>query len=239
MPELNKEKKRIQALLQSVKYGLTTQQLWKDYVQLVDKECPYQDYGFNSFVDFLRSMPDVCRFITHSGTTVLIPAYAVNAETMHISIMVFSGENLTTRSNSQRPSDTETYSLKKAVPLDLQARLRRLIMGHPNGIPIAQFQMLFSKRYGFNLIPEKFGYATMEDFVENGLPMLKMEADKTGRIMMVKLVDLDDLSLDVVRPIRKPRSNKQMPQTASQSFNEKTSRWSAWRKGEVTKLSPS
>ena len=240
MPEVNKEKKTIRALLQSVKFGLTSQQLWKDYVNLVGRECPYQDYGFNSFVDFLRSMPDVCRFITHGGAMVLVPV--ANAETRHISKMV-ANQKFTTGSNYKRPNKREA-SIKKVVPLDLQARLKKLMMGHPNGIPIAQFQMLFSKRYGFNLIPEKFGYATLDDFVRNGLPMLKMEPDVTGKIMMVKIVeDLEDLSLDVIRPIRKPRSLMgTTPQATLQSNTKMASSWSSQRKSsssEVISLSHS
>ena len=188
-----KEKVTIRALLQSVKYGLSPEQLWKDYIKMIGEECPYEKYGHNSFVDFLKAMPDVARFSTVRGQTVVVPV--ATAETKHIAKMV-ANQKCTAGSNVRNIRGNPPADAAKTVPLDLQAKVKRLILPYPNGIPLHLLPTLFAKRYGYNIIPEKFGYMSTEEFVCCGLQM-DITMDKTENIRVVQLQETPPTSLSL------------------------------------------
>ena len=187
-----REKVTIRALLQSVKYGLTPEQLWRDYIKMIGEECQYRKYGHNSFIDFLRAMPDVVRFSTVRGQTVVVPV--ATAETRHIAKMVASQK--CTAGSNLRPVRGKPPTDTKLVPLDLQAKLKRLMLPYPNGIALHLLPAAFAKRYGYNLIPEKFGYMSMEQFIVHGV-QLDIVLDSTNRTQTVKLRDAPPTSLSV------------------------------------------
>ena len=186
-----REKVTIRALLQSVKYGLSPEQLWKDYIRMIGEECQYRKYGHNSFIEFLQAMPDVVRFSVVRGQAVVVPV--ATAETKHIAKMVAS-QKCTAGSNvpavrGKPPAHT------KMIPLDLQAKVKRILLAHPNGIALHHLPSAFAKRYGYNLIPEKFGYMSMELFVGHGLQMdIQLDQDHT---QIVRLRDTPPAALSV------------------------------------------
>ena len=55
----DKAKKEIRALLLSTNLGLTPNELKKDYLDLVGPPLPGENFGYNSFEDFIKDIPDV------------------------------------------------------------------------------------------------------------------------------------------------------------------------------------
>lgn len=187
-----REKVTIRALLQSVKYGLSPEQLWKDYIKMVGEECQYCKYGHNSFIEFLQSMPDVARFCSVRGQPVVVPV--ATAETKHIAKMVAS-QKCTVGSNVRTVRGKPSTDIK-LVPLDLQAKVKRLLLSYPNGMALHHLPAAFAKRYGYNLIPEKFGYMSMEQFIGHGMRM-DIRLDSAEHTQFVKLRDTPPASLSV------------------------------------------
>ena len=202
MSDLEREKKEIRALLQSVKYGLTTSQLWKDYIKMIGRECNYRKYGFYSFNEFLKAIPDTVRFTKYRGDIVVVPV--VTTETKHISKMVARQKTQSGSNLIRPPTGRERKTDVKPVPLDLQGKLKRLMVSYPNGLPLSQFPEVFARKYGFNILPEKFGYTSMMDFISKGSEVLRIVPDKTRTTQLVKLAE-NPISL-TLSGIRSPSS---------------------------------
>ena len=185
MSDLEREKKEIRALLQSVKYGLTTSQLWKDYIKMIGRECNYRKYGFCSFNEFLKAIPDTVRFT--EGNTVVLP---VTTETKHISKMVARQKTQSGSNLIRPPTGQERKTDVKPVPFHLQVKLKHLMVSqYPNGLPMSQFPEVFARKYGFNILPEKFGYTSMMDFISKGSEVLRIVPDETRTTQLVKLAE--------------------------------------------------
>lgn len=60
-PGESEVKKIISSLIISSARGLTVKKLQYDYREMEGRDIPYRNYGFTSFDQYLRSIPDICR----------------------------------------------------------------------------------------------------------------------------------------------------------------------------------
>ena len=65
------QKKLIRCVALTDKDGFTMTTLVKAYKQFENKECPFREMGYQSFEQFLRSMPDVIEFREVDGKEVI------------------------------------------------------------------------------------------------------------------------------------------------------------------------
>jgi hypothetical protein len=224
MNDLEREKKQIRAILQSVKLGLNVGQLWKDYIKIIGTECDYRQYGFHSFQDFLAGIPDTVRFTKYKGDTIVVPV--VTTETKHLSKMVAKQKTQGGSNVSRRPSASKDKYDIKPVPLDLQGKLKRLMIPYPSGLPVNLFAKVFAKKYGFNILPEKFGYASMTDFISKGSQVLQIVPDETGVTQLVKVVENPtSFSISDLRPTVSARRKGRVASECTAIRSETTFSW--------------
>lgn len=70
--ELEETKKLLSSLIISSPRGLTSRRLLQDYQSEIGKTIPFRNYGFDTFENFLHSLPDVCRVSTAINDLVLV-----------------------------------------------------------------------------------------------------------------------------------------------------------------------
>ena len=65
------QKKLIRCVALTDKDGFTMTTFIKAYKQFENKECPFREMGYQSFEQFLRSMPDVIEFREVDGKEII------------------------------------------------------------------------------------------------------------------------------------------------------------------------
>jgi len=84
---LNKTKKYLRSALLSTKGGVSAEQVYRDYRDLVGEGIPYRRLGYETLENFLTSVPDVCKISRKPTGEVIVMAVA-DETTRHIQDLV-------------------------------------------------------------------------------------------------------------------------------------------------------
>ena len=163
MSTLNDVKKRIRALLISVKGGCTLKALYEDYRFVIGEQLPYSRFGYKTLVSFIKTMPDVVSIRVRDGNTLL---YAVpDNNTQHLSRLVSRQRSSRSAAYTQ-PPPRRKQPLKR-IPEAFVLQLKQLFLSYPNGIALDRFNEAFGRRFGYYVKFTPWGYTTLEELLED------------------------------------------------------------------------
>jgi len=102
---LNKTKKYLRSALLSTKGGVSAEQVYRDYRDLVGEGIPYRRLGYETLENFLTSVPDVCKISRKPTGEVIVMAVA-DETTRHIQDLVSrqTSKNKKSKTKPKRPS---------------------------------------------------------------------------------------------------------------------------------------
>ena len=187
-------KREIRALLISSKRGCTPEQLQNDYLQVMGENIPYHFLGHTNFMSFIYSIPDVASVNRSRNNPVL---YGVaDSTTKKIQDMVSkqrdSGSSWSSTSSAPRMNQitrtTQPAPKSPQVPPVFKARLREMMLSHPNGVALKFFNEAFSKRFHHYIAYRNWGFDSLEEMVNSVKDILFIHNDTTRNIKMVKRV---------------------------------------------------
>ena len=156
-------KKRVRALLISIKGGCTPKALYEDYREVVGDVIPFKELGYPTLAEFLCAIPDVV-MVGQSRDGQLVLYATPDERTEHISRMVSKQ-----KSGNKVPTYVQPPPKRKAppkrVPAEFPAQLKQLFHCYPKGIQLDRFNEAFARRFGHYLRFRPWGYSSMEQLL--------------------------------------------------------------------------
>ncbi|XP_033607617.1 tudor domain-containing protein 5 isoform X4 [Cryptotermes secundus] len=152
----------LRGLLISSAQTMTAEQLHRDFKQQEGQNVPYRKFGYSSFLEYLKSIPDAVAIGSsfNGGSPVVLPV--VSEKVSHIDALVQKQKVNTQKWASQRRPPAQklyveapprmnsvNYSSKYdmrqrvLVPYSLQQRICRMVHENPNGVPIQTIEREF------------------------------------------------------------------------------------------------
>lgn len=92
--------KTLRSLLNSTQNGLVERQLWRDFREMEGYAVPFKEFGFRTFVDFLKSTNEFELINTQDGYHIRAK---LTQESIHIAELV-SAQNRVKKKKSARPT---------------------------------------------------------------------------------------------------------------------------------------
>jgi hypothetical protein len=188
-------KREIRAILISSKHGCTPKQLQNDYLQLIGESIPYHYLGHTNFMSFIYSISDVVSVCRSRNNTIL---YGIaDSKTKKIQDLVSKqrskqdGVYMTTPRMNMITKSTPPVPKKPEVPPVFKARLKEMMLSHPNGVALKFFDEAFAKRFHYFIAYRNWGFESLEDMVCSVADILYIHNDTTRNIKMVKRVQQD------------------------------------------------
>ncbi|CAI8039062.1 Tudor domain-containing protein 5, partial [Geodia barretti] len=156
-------KKQIRALLQSVKRGCTFKQLSMDFRQVMGYDIPFDELGYSTFSQLIHDLPDVVEIRKNRDGSTTLHAVA-DQRTEHISRLV--SKQKSTRALYTQPPPARKPPPRRA-PREFSAQLRQLFCCYPQGIPLANFNEAYARRFGRFLQFQPWGYSSLEQLLQD------------------------------------------------------------------------
>lgn len=185
-------KREIRALLISSKHGSTPEQLQNDYLKVMGESIPYHFLGHTNFMSFIYSIPDVVSVCRSRNNTVL---YGIaDSKTKKIQDLVSKQRSNQNNWPTSAPrismitKNTQPVPKKPEVPPVFKARLKEMMLSHPNGVALKFFNEAFAKRFHHYIAYRNWGFECLEDMVVSVEDILFIHNDTTRNIKMVKRV---------------------------------------------------
>lgn len=193
-------KHTVRALLLSSKHGCTPKQLLSDYRHIVGEGLPYESLGYSTFMQYVKSIPDVVQITSQQGMTVLLGV--ADESTSHIAKMVArqkTAPSLHKRCFSMlNISNTAHVSREPKVPHTFQLQLKTLMLSYPNGLVVSRFMEAFARRFGYYLNYRGWGFSSVDQMLKTVPNIVKYQLDPTEGAYMIKRVSAPTVS----RPTR-------------------------------------
>ena len=193
-------KHTVRALLLSSKHGCTPKQLLSDYRHIVGESLPYESLGYSTFMQYMKSIPDVVKITSQQGMTVLFGV--ADESTSHIAKMVArqkTAPSLHKRCFSMlNMSSTAHVSREPKVPHTFQLQLKTLMLSYPNGLVVSRFMEAFARRFGYYLNYRGWGFSSVDQMLKTVPNIVQYELDPTEGAYMIKRVSAPTIS----RPTR-------------------------------------
>ncbi|XP_047134570.1 tudor domain-containing protein 5 isoform X1 [Hydra vulgaris] len=156
---LEEVKKIVRSLLLSAKQGLTINQLCSEYTDLEHKTLPYKEFGYNSAISFMKSMPDVVRPVFLSRGDMVLQGVA-DESTAHIKELV--QRQRSTGRNSNIVAVKQVRATKNIIPSFVRVKISEVIHCFPKGCSSSVFDLTCQKKFGKKIDPSYLGLPTLK-----------------------------------------------------------------------------
>ncbi|KAK3609122.1 hypothetical protein CHS0354_036033 [Potamilus streckersoni] len=166
-------------LLEKSPDGIWSNNLLAFYKDTYKKDLVFKEFGYLSVIEFVSALPDI----------------------VHIERPSPQGDWKLYDARKPMPNEIKVASVKghqsqKGVDEELKEAIQGLLSCYPTGIPVEDFPGLFQQFSGDCILPEKFGFKSMQSFLlslDNSALQLVCRED--GRLMLYSL-DIDPTVTD-------------------------------------------
>ena len=190
MPDVDKVKRNVRAVLLSSKHGCSPRQLLNDYKHLMGECLPFESLGYASLMDFVFHIPDVVSVI-RTSEGVLLRGVA-DQSTQHIARMVRS------QKSSKMPSRRQlaAYSspslppprapVRPQLPHTFKIKVKTLLLSYPSGIQLQDFSEAFARRFNYYFSVQQFGFRSTEELLKSMPDVVQLAVDRTRNTITIK-----------------------------------------------------
>ena len=188
-------KHTVRALLLSSKHGCTPKQLLSDYRHIVGESLPFESLGYSTFMQYIKSIPDVVQITSQQGMTVLLGV--ADESTSHIAKMVArqkTAPSMHKRYSSMLNLSTAHAPREPKVPHTFQLQLKTLMLSYPNGLVVNHFMEAFARRFGYYLNYRGWGFSSVDQMLKTVPNIVKYQLDPTEGTYMIKRVSAPAVS---------------------------------------------
>ena len=185
-------KKSIRSLLVSSKHGCTPKQLYSDYEHIVGETLPYKSFGYNTFMEYITSMPDVVEVRFSKDCSTVLYGVA-DSSTQHIARMVSKQRSKPPVRNNQLKRYASSLELSRyggrpepKVPLAFITQTKTLLLSYSNGLPLLDFPEAFARRFGYYLSFKMWGFSSLEQVFKAISGLFTCDYDPTRKCHVVR-----------------------------------------------------
>ncbi|XP_046714414.1 tudor domain-containing protein 5 isoform X2 [Silurus meridionalis] len=196
---LSNVKRDIRALLISSKHGLSSEQLRKDYQNMLGHPIPLKLLGFRSMLDMLREMPDTVRLDYALDGTVVLKAIG-NETTKGIEDLISKQKTCKPKHKFKSggsgllPSPSLHHQGSFVLPrrahappalsAQLRSQLRQLLIHGPIGL--SQLERCYSIRFGRPLCVAHYGFYSIAEMLAAASDMITVKQTRMGSQLILK-----------------------------------------------------
>ncbi|XP_051924553.1 tudor domain-containing protein 5-like [Hippocampus zosterae] len=180
-------KKDVRSLLMSSKDGLDTNQLTRDYGNMLGYPMPLQFLGFSNVMDMAAAMPDVLSVTRGVNGCPVLKAVS-DKSTVHIEQLV---------ANQRRPKKKSTGDFHQYQPAPIlprrtfflsletfRAQLQILLCQGP--LKLCDLNSCYVRCFGHKLIPNNFGFNTLREMLEAVADLIFIQPTNMGFIVTLR-----------------------------------------------------
>ena len=184
-------KRTVRALLISAKHGCTPKQLLSDYKRITGECLPYETLGYSTFMQYVKSIPDVVQITSQQGMTVL--RGIADESTDHIAKMVARQKTAASSMHKRYSSMLDMSTTGRGprepkVPHTFQLQLKTLMLSYPNGLAVKHFMEAFARRFGYYLNYRGWGFNSVDQMLKTVPNIVKYQLDPAEKAYMIKRV---------------------------------------------------
>lgn len=183
-------KRTVRALLISAKHGCTPKQLLSDYRHITGESLPFETLGYSTFMQYVKSIPDVVQITSQQGMTVL--RGIADESTDHIAKMIAKQKTAPSihkrHSSMLNVSTTGRGPREPKVPPTFQLQLKTLMLSYPNGLAVKHFVEAFARRFGYYLNYRGWGFNSVDQMLKTFPNIVKYQLDPVEKAYVIKRV---------------------------------------------------
>lgn len=188
--DLETIKKVLRSLLISARHGLSERDLLRDYQQVTGERLSYRVFGHETFMSFLRSIPDVVRIVPNLSSGVLLfGEIGENKDVQRVASLVARSKvsrsklNIRSMNTVSRPPSCPP---SRVIPASVKLKFRTLMLSYPNGMPMDKFLDAFAKRFGYYINISQMGFIDIRSALATVPDIVKVEFNEPLNQFYVK-----------------------------------------------------
>ncbi|XP_066111223.1 tudor domain-containing protein 5 [Saccopteryx bilineata] len=189
-------RKEIRSLLISSKYGLTPQQLEKEYLLMVGSHLPLRILGYRSTMELVLDMPGVVSVYTCRDGTVILRAIPDESTKGIASLVAKQRSSHKVRNPVQKgkfavcsepgfhPRIPYRGRVPPVLPAVVKSELKDLLALSP--VLLSDFEKAFAKRFGRPFQYMQYGFLSMFEVLNAASDVISVEQTRAGSLLMLK-----------------------------------------------------
>ncbi|XP_073427477.1 tudor domain-containing protein 5 isoform X2 [Dendrobates tinctorius] len=185
-------KKDVRSLLIPSKFGLSIQELERDYRLLIGSPLPLRTLDYSSTMELLLDMPDVVNIRSKVDGSVVLSA-VVNEETKSVAALVSKQKTSSKRKTIYKRRITRPVChmdlvrrgrFTPVLPASVKSELRDILSISP--LLVSELESTFYKRFGRSFQYTRYGFYSLLDVLSSVSDFVQVQQTRAGSLLMLK-----------------------------------------------------